>query len=207
MQSEAVVLVHGLWLNSFSLHYIARKLNNAGYETITFKYPTVFSSLQDNAAKLYKTLSRLAENKLTIHIAAHSLGGFVVLEALKKGKLENIGSVILLGSPVRGSRVCQKIAHWPYLRGCFGKSLQPLCDGISAPEGYNIVSIAGDGGLGVGHLIAPVPKPHDGAVAVEETKLDNCPHFIIHSSLFTMLMSRKTTDAIVRYLREARFKN
>lgn len=206
MPKETVVLVHGLWSNFLSQLYIGKQLKKAGFHIVYFSYPTVFSSLEDNSEKLLKLLESLAEEQQTIHLAAHSLGGFVVLAALKKGRPANIGRIVLYGSPVNGSIVCQKIKRYRVTRWCFGKSLKPLCDGISSHENYDIAAIAGDGGCGIGHLIASVPAPHDGAVAVEEVRLDNNrPTKIINVSHFSMLMSKKTSDAIARYLRCGRF--
>jgi len=206
LPKETVVLVHGLWMNSLSQRYIAKQFRNAGFNIAYFSYPTVFGSLEHNSEKLLSYLEELADEQKTIHITAHSLGGFVVLAALKKTQLANIGRVVLYGSPVNGCIVCQKFKHFRIARWCFGKSLKPLCDGISMPGNYDIAAIAGDGGWGIGHLIAPVPAPHDGAVAVEEVRLDNNhPTKIINVSHFSMLMSKKVSSAIVQYLRFGRF--
>ncbi len=206
MPKETVVLVHGLWMNSLSQFFIGKQLKKAGFNTAYFSYPTVFGSLEHNSEKLHKYLEKLASEQKTIHLTAHSLGGFVVLAALKKGQLANIGRVVLYGSPVNGSIVCQKFKYYRIARWCFGKSLKPLCDGISPPENCDIAAIAGNGGWGIGHLIAPVLVPHDGAVGVEEVRLKNShPMRVINVSHFSMLMSKKLSDAIVQYLRHGRF--
>ena len=204
---ELVVLVHGLWMSSWSQWYLARQLRKAGYAVVCFKYPTVFGSLQNNSQKLLAELVKLTPQFEKIHITAHSLGGFVVLDALKKKPLPNIGRVILLASPINGSLVCQALERWPRpIRGLFGKSFAPLRDGISIPDGYDVVCVAGNGGFGIGHFIAPVSAPHDGAVSVEEVRpVDRYPLHIINVSHFSMLWSQKTVQAIAYYLRCNKF--
>lgn len=204
---ELVVLVHGLWMSSWSQWYLAWKIRKAGYTVVCFKYPTVFGSLQNNSEKLLAELVKLTPQFEKIHITAHSLGGFVVLAALKKKRLPNIGRVVLLASPINGSAVCKALERWPrLLRRLFGESFNPLRDGISIPDGYDVACIAGNAGFGIGHFIAPITTPHDGAVSVEEVcPAGSYPLHIINVSHFSMLWSQKTTHAIVHYLYWGKF--
>lgn len=75
-QSEAVVLIHGLYLHSFCMELLARRLRRAGYRTILFSYPSLGKTVPDSAQMLAQRLMGL--ELPVVHFIAHSLGGLVV---------------------------------------------------------------------------------------------------------------------------------
>jgi len=67
--------------------------------------------------------------------------------------------------------------------------------------------IAGDGGFGMGRVIAPdLPKPHDGVIVVEETRVPGMrDHVTLAVSHPAMLVSREVVQQVCAYLSRGRF--
>src|SRR5690606_613394 len=65
--------------------------------------------------------------------------------------------------------------------------------------------IAGSLALGFGRLVAPVPLPNDGTVAVEETLLPGAAHLVLPVSHLSMLWSPTVAAEVVAFLESGRF--
>lgn len=67
--------------------------------------------------------------------------------------------------------------------------------------------IAGDAGHGLGQLICDLPRPHDGTVAVDETRLDGASeHIVLPVSHLSMLVSRAVAEQVVSFLSNGYFE-
>jgi hypothetical protein len=68
--------------------------------------------------------------------------------------------------------------------------------------------IAGDGGFGMGRVIAPdLPKPHDGVIVVAETRVPGMrDHVTLRVSHTAMLLSREVVQQVCAYLKRGRFE-
>ena len=89
-----------------------------------------------------------------------------------------------------------------------GKSIE---DGLlgNAPKwngSHDLGSIAGNLRLGLGMVIPGIPRPNDGTVSVEETRLDKMKdHAVLKVSHFALLLSLKAADYTVAFLRNGKF--
>ena len=101
-----ILLVHGLWFGPWTLRPLARRLSRSGERVLKFKYQTTRQTLRQNAKALLKFARDLEAEEL--NFVAHSLGGLVTLKALNlaagAGEPLPPGRVVLLGSPLSGSR-------------------------------------------------------------------------------------------------------
>src|SRR5450631_2053472 len=157
--AAVVVYIHGLWLTGAEAVLLRRRLSHdLGAETRAFAYRSVNSNLSDNAGALEQYLSLIRTDRL--HLVAHSLGGLVVLKLFERpSSTLPPGRVVLLGSPVCGSRSAQRLARLPFGRAILGRT---VADGLLAPRerrwqgGRDLGVIAGDSGLGLGRLLGPM---------------------------------------------------
>ena len=85
------------------------RFEKAGFAPAVFRYPSMQSSLADATAALAARLRSFAG---PVHVVAHSLGGVVTVETFAAHRDLPSGRVVLLGSPVQGSRAAQAIAAW-----------------------------------------------------------------------------------------------
>ena len=170
---ETVVLVHGLWMHGLAMRLIARRVRPHGYATLAYSYPTVRLDLSGNAERLHAYCS--AARCERVHFVGHSMGGLVALAAACLVTPERRGRVVLLGSPY-GDLFSGRQPRGASRRGA-GCSASAWREWLgeahpAVPEGLEVGVIAGDGGFGMGRVIAPrLPQPHDGVIAVDETRV------------------------------------
>jgi pimeloyl-ACP methyl ester carboxylesterase len=210
--STVIVYVHGLWQRGLESHWLRRRLSlDLGAEARAFSYPSVAADATTNARALAKYLGDIRAD--TLHLIGHSLGGLLIVklfaeDADVQARLPP-GRVVLLGSPLRGSRSAQRLARLP-----FGKKIMGLGVGeellASRERRWNgardLGVIAGDLGFGFGRLVGPLGGPSDGTILVEETELEGtADRLVLRVSHTGMLFSAAVARAAGAFLRTGRF--
>jgi pimeloyl-ACP methyl ester carboxylesterase len=202
-----VVVVHGLWMPGAETWLLRRRLRKAGFEPFAFRYPTVSEDLTRGAARLESFLASVPGG--TRHLLGHSLGGLVILEMLKRHAPPGVGRLVLLGSPLCGSAAARNLLRYPGGRRLLGRAMaQCLADGgvrrWAGPQPLGV--IAGSRPVGLGRLLGPLALPHDGTVAVAETRIEGAAdHLVLPVTHLSMLWSAAVADQAVQFLREGRF--
>jgi len=192
-------------MTGLELFRIRRALERAGFAVETFRYATTRRSSAANAAALCCRLDAIETGRL--HFVAHSLGGIVLthLFANCASARARAGRVVMLGTPLRGSALADFFARHRSVRWLLGHSLDQglLGDHPDWAGPAELAMIAGDFGLGPGLLFsASLPQPHDGTVAVRETRAPAVrQHRTVHLSHTAMLFSSRVARMIVDYLR------
>jgi len=203
--TEHVILLHGLWMRSFTLTMLRRRLERAGYIVDVFDYASV---MRDPAASTAQLLARAnALRSDNIHFVGHSLGGLIVLHALQQTRDFPVGRIVCLGSPLRGSAVARSIAGFPGGSLLIGKSSGILGTGLERWKGPHAVgAIAGRLPLGVGFMINSLGSPNDGTVAVAETLLPGlADHCVVAATHMGLLFSEEAANQTVAFLRTRQF--
>jgi pimeloyl-ACP methyl ester carboxylesterase len=204
--AETVVIVHGIWMTGLELALLALRLRRCGYRTLVFRYPSLRRSLEQNAARLAERVEQ--QGDATVHLVGHSLGGLVVLQALQDHPDLIRGQVVLLGSPVNGSVIAQRLHAHPVSRCLIGRSGEgALLGGGPRWHGSRTLGmIAGTRPRGIGRLLGGFGEASDGTVALSETRLDGAHETITFPSThFGMLFSRAVARAVCGFLRAGRF--
>ena len=172
MPAASVVLVNGLWLGNAALALLARRLRRAGFRVHRFSYPTVRNDLRTNAGLLHDFLAQVPGD--TVHLVGFSLGGLVIRALFRFHPAQRPGRIVLLGSPQVRSRAAEALARVRVTARLVGRSLADLNAGV--PQAWpwparDTAVIAGTLPTGLGRLVTRLPAPHDGTVAVDETRL------------------------------------
>lgn len=203
---EAVILVHGVWSNGADMWRLRRRLSQAGYECYHFNYHVWSQPPAELAARLRLQLETL--NVPITHFVGHSYGGIILMHLFDQTPAISNGRIVLLGSPVNGSKVGRRLMRTPLTRWVLGKSPQRgLAGDVPAWRGWQDIGIiAGTFPLGVG-LVAGCPEaPHDGTVAVSEAQLRGATDFITLPVSHTgMLLSSRVAHEVCVFLRTGRF--
>lgn len=204
--TEHIILIHGLWLRGVSLAALARRLRAAGFAVRTFDYATVFGGPEAAIAALRKLLESYPANA-PVHLVGHSLGGMIAVEAMRGRGDTPQGNIVCLGSPLKSSSTAKGLGAWLGTRWLAGKSHELLCCGVAPWDGSRPLGvIAGRLPFGLGMMLGGLSSPHDGTVAVEETRLagiaDHCVVAAAHSSL---VFSDEAAQQTVTFLRNGRF--
>jgi pimeloyl-ACP methyl ester carboxylesterase len=140
-------------------------------------------------------------------VVAHSLGGLMALETLRRYEDLPVRRVVCLASPLCGSSAARQLRqHW------WGATMLHHCAdflsrGLQAWEGEAQAGmIAGIRARGMGHYFTRFNGVSDGTVVLEETRLlgltDFCQVDASHSGI---LFSRMAAHQSETFLRKGRF--
>jgi hypothetical protein len=206
--SASVVVVHGLWMPGVESWLLRRRLAAEGFVTRSFRYASVSGGLAEGAARLAEFAAATPGERL--HFVGHSLGGVLILEMLARHGCERLGRVVCLGSPLCGSRAAVALLGWPGGRRILGTCMGEVVarGGCGAWNGVCEVGvIAGSLPVGFGRLlVGSFGGPHDGTVAVDETRLEGvADHVVLPVSHFSMLWSAGVARHVASFLRSGRF--
>lgn len=200
-----VILVHGLWMRSAALGRLAARLDAAGFAPQRFGYASIAGGPEAAAPALAARIRALGPGP--VHLLAHSLGGLIALETLRLHPALPVGRVVCLGSPLTGSAAARGMARWPGGARLLGRSAALLDRGFArCVEGVAVGVIAGNLPLGLGVVFGRFAGPHDGTVAVAETRLPGiADHRVIAASHTGLLFSSAAARLAVAFLRDGRF--
>lgn len=200
-----VVLLHGIWMRGFTLGLVARRLRALGYEVSNYNYASVTRSPGDSVAHVIEYLAALPPGP--VHLVGHSLGGLLSLEIARQGHMRPGSRIVCLGTPLRGSAVARVLARWSPLRWTLGESRDLLCRGLDDwPEQVEVGMVAGSLPVGIGLLFPGLERPHDGTVAVAETRAGNLrDHRVVATSHTGLLISEQAAHLTARFLVDGGF--
>ncbi|MDP3962958.1 MAG: alpha/beta fold hydrolase [bacterium] len=136
---EAVLLVHGLWMNGLAMLYLAHVLRRAGFAAECLDYRSMRGTLSEHVATLADRVAGTVAD--TVHIVAHSFGGIVALHYLQGARDDRLGRLVLLGTPVSGSRAARAFADWPAGKLMLGRSIEVWQSERRAPLGKVVLAI------------------------------------------------------------------
>jgi 8-oxo-dGTP pyrophosphatase MutT (NUDIX family) len=205
---ESVVVAHGLWMPGFETALLRRRLARAGFLPRLFRFPTVSDGLDANAERLARFAEHMPGDK--VHFVGHSLGGVVAAHMLQTRPPPRGGRVVCLGSPLRGTRSGHSLARSRWGARITGRSIGDLLarGGLPPWTGRTELGVvAGDLPIGFGLLLGRLPRPNDGVVTVEETRLDGATdHLVLPLSHLALIFSRRVAGQAAHFLRHGRFE-
>lgn len=214
-KSELVVLVHGLGRSDWAMWRFAHRLEAANYEVCLLDYDTlgesVGSVLFETTAQIDKCLLGAAR----VHFVGHSLGGLVIRSYLQR-KLatlnkDNIGEVVLIGTPNKGSELADHF-NGTWLMDVGGGISQALVTGTHS-LGNNLDEVKVNVGIIAGSRSSMLTRaqfsgPNDGLVSVESTKLAHMRDFITVDVNHTQMRYNKAVaEQTIHFLRHGEFSH
>ena len=201
-----VVVVHGLWMTGAVFALQRARLARYGYRIAAFSYPSVRLGMDEIASRLTRFVATLGAP--CVHFVGHSLGGLVVLDMLALTPHLPVGRIVLLGSPVAGSRAAEELAHSRAGRALIGRALLDWRAerGVAAASRFEVGMIAGTMRLGVGCLLVRLPTPNDGVVCLDETRMPGLrDHLALPLSHSGMIVSARVVREICNFLEFGHF--
>jgi pimeloyl-ACP methyl ester carboxylesterase len=197
---EAVVLVHGLWMTGREMRVLGVRLEEAGFRVRYFRYRSWRGGLAQAAGALREFVGATEGER--VHLVGHSLGGVVIAKMLEEVPMSRPGRVAMLGSPMGGSAAARIMSRCRVGRLLVGGVTR---EGIVEhapkwPGGRELLVVAGDIPLGSGLLLG-LPKPHDGVIRVEETRVEGARTVTVRASHVGLLLSRKVAALLSDHFR------
>jgi len=171
-RTRVVVLQHGLFRTAASLGRLERTLQAAGYEVLNPGYASTCAPIASHAAALAAAIAaRGAAGRVDEWaFVAHSMGGLVVQEYLRRPDAVVPCACVYLGTPHRGAVLADLRKHWFLFEWAMGTTaaceLSPgdVLHQRPIPYGDRSGTVVGDRGDGN----ASIPGPDDGTVGVAE---------------------------------------
>jgi pimeloyl-ACP methyl ester carboxylesterase len=208
----AVVLLHGLGRTHRSMQPMGNVLEDAGFQVENIGYPSTdhpFDALVDIVAAKLKACC--LKNDTRVNFVTHSMGGIILRAYVEESGASNIGRVVMLSPPNRGSELVDELREFFLFRWVTGPAgLELGTDPGSVPSRLGAVDfelgvITGDGTLNPFYSWL-VPGEDDGKVSVERARVDGMADFIVlpHSHSFIM-NSGEVIGQTIHFLRHGRF--
>ena len=210
---ESVIVIHGFARRARSMRRLADAVHDAGYEVRNVNYVSIRRSLDEIKADVFGKFDRYISNNPSkkIHFVGHSLGGLLIRSYLDQAQIENLGSVILMGTPNKGTSVADRYEGKWYV-SWMGALIADLGAGNSGfletlEEPYYTVGVIAGSKPYKWFTHAALEGMHDGLVTVESAKLSGMTDFVVidvnHSR---MKRDKRVIDQVIYFLKHSRFK-
>lgn len=207
--SECVVLLHGLNRSWRAMQPMAKALRDAGFTTANVDYPSQAGSVEVLAPLAVDTgleeCRRAGAER--IHFVTHSIGGILLRYRHQENPIPDLGRVVMLAPPNKGSEVIDITRNWPtsgIFAGEAGMQLGTDANSIPAqlgPVDFELGIIAGTRTMNP-IMSAMLPNPDDGKVSVENTKVDGMDDFLVvrnnHHYIINSETVQRNTAAFLR---------
>jgi pimeloyl-ACP methyl ester carboxylesterase len=200
--SDHVILLHGLARTNRSMNAMEESLRNAGYQVHNLGYPSRTAPVGELAEQVVgAAVAEARQNGAArIHFVTHSLGGILVRTYLARHRVAELGRVVMLGPPNRGSEVVNRLGAWRLfgaINGPAGRELGTAADSAPnalGPAEFSLGVIAGNRSINwINSLM--IPGRDDGKVSVERTKVAGMTDHIVIPVTHPYLMKR---PAVIR---------
>jgi pimeloyl-ACP methyl ester carboxylesterase len=211
MRGPAVILIHGLLQSSRCMASMAAGLEQAGYTTVEFDYPSTQVTIPDAARYLDRVIDSL-DGIEEIHFVTHSMGGLVVRAYSMEYDDPRIKRVVMLGTPNQGAELADLTHQSWIVRNCVGPSARQLG---TRPDGlipklpippWEFAVIAGSRGTSAGWNPL-IPGDDDGTVTVESTRLPGAADFATVCAYHSRLLwHEEAIDHTVNFIRNGRLR-
>ncbi len=210
--AQSVILLHGLARSDRSMAKLERMLARHGYEVVNVNYASTRHNIERLASEaIAPALERCAPGQ-TLHFVTHSLGGILVRQYLRHHRVENLGRVVMLGPPNKGSEVVDRLGDFPGFRFVNGAAGVQLGTGVgSVPNqlgnaDFDLGIIAGTRSVNL-LLSLMIPGANDGKVSVESTRLDGMrDHLEMEVTHTFMMRNQNVIDQVIHYLQCGKFR-
>ncbi len=192
---------------------LAKALEGEGYVVHNIDYPTRRANIASIAKELAPDIIERTKQAETIYAVGYSLGGLMLRELFAHHLPKQPARMVHLAVPNHGSEVADRLhGIWAFDRmyGPVGRDLRcgeklgvPPLETVS----YELGVLAGDRCLDP-FCTRFLPRPHDGKVSVESTKLPGMKdHKVVHATHTFFPTHPEVIEETVHFLKHGRFSD
>ncbi|MCK5070155.1 MAG: alpha/beta hydrolase, partial [Desulfocapsa sp.] len=214
---ECVVLIHGMGRTLHSMTGMQQRLTDEGYHTVNLGYPSTSKTIEEIVTDHFpKAMEQCQQfEPSTIHFVSHSLGGIVLRSVFENKKPENMGRVVMLSPPNKGSVAADLLKKWWFyeiLNGPAGQQLTTDEDSVPnqlGPVDYPVGIMTGDRFYFFDFwLSSMIPGIDDGKVSVQNARLEGMRAFrVVHETHPFIMDSKYVQEETIYFLKNGNFKN
>jgi len=210
--AESVILLHGLARSDWSMKKLEKALVKQGYCVQNVGYESTRGNIEKLADQAIGPALAACPNGSTVNFVTHSMGGILVRQYLKNHDIDNLGRVVMLGPPNKGSEVIDKLRDFPgfhFIHGDAGLELGTGATSLPNKLGqanFDLGVIAGTRSVNL-FLSRIIPGVDDGKVSVENTRLEGMRDHIEMEVTHTFMMrNQQVIEQVIHYLQTGKFK-
>ena len=211
-RAESVILLHGLLRSDRSMHKLENALRKHGYSVQNIGYGSTRKNIELLATEAIGPALEKCPAGHRVHFVTHSMGGILVRQYLRHHDIDNLGRVVMLGPPNKGSEVVDKMRDFHgfyFIHGDAGLELGTGATSVPNKLGqanFDLGIIAGTRSVDF-IMSRMIPGINDGRVSVENTKLEGMrDHLEMEVTHTFMMRNRKVIDQVIHYLETGKFR-
>ncbi len=192
---------------------IEAELNVQGFFPVNQDYQSRHSTVEELSKNVIGTSLKKCNGKESIHFVTHSMGGILVRYYLSQNNIPNLGRVVMLGPPNKGSEAVDAYRNFPGFKAISGPAGLQLGTGkLSIPNkigaaNFELGIIAGTRSVNL-ILSAILPGKDDGKVTVDSTKLSGMnDHILLPVTHPFMMKNKSVIQQIMYFLKNGKFNH
>jgi len=191
---ERVVLLHGLGRSEHSMTPLAEYLAEQGYRVTNVGYASTRHSIRELVERLHEDLRGCClDRDRELHFVTHSLGGILVRAYVARHPPQNLGRVVMLSPPNKGSELADAVRdswlaelHAVPVVEELGTDPSSVPNRLG-PASFELGIITGERSWHpLGALL--IEGRNDGVVSVESARLEGARAFLVVPSDHTHIM-------------------